>query len=957
VKTKGVRYNSIFVRNAGHLKTLRKQSQEEDDPAFFTAMASSGYIANMPMLCAIETQHVCVSKNQAVPFSFVGHYVSMFPWLCSLSKLCIDRSSPTIVENPASPPTPPRNICEESTKAEAARDTKKRQADNMRHKMENMRLAKRTKEGEIALRRQLFPEDFSEPEGSDIFSVPDSTVMLHAMKRMDEGWKKIKVIECSGSSHQRITRYHEVWKACDNLDPARFSLTEKLKNQEERFKFHCDNMKPGRRFCEPLTKLDIKDTVAKIVGSGNSQLLNTQIDAFTNAVLPNLANEHAGKNLNTLAGAKLLFQRSEAAVRRLIHNIIPVYKENAKKHVQSRTDARNNPVGAFSFVAMFPQLVRNVHISNVVCIDTVSTELFGEANKGVWMTQEVSDDLKMRRQAPKASDSGGQYRSFKISLAIAKGQEALVNAVGIVADHEIPCIERVNITPNIDIIFSPYCAKDESDAAPAAGAGGIARDSATDSLSKRLAGAMYDCHIPRILQRRIRMQDWAQANGHVEPALFRYVRVLQDGDSGPLKIIMECLALNNRLHAVLFGKLPNGQTNNCQTNDMAAIHPIIHSAKNGYSSPSFKTMSEERVQSAVVMYPGLKKALEKLESYGGMSRNGKMSYRYAIAFLPSLLARAVTPAIVNDAFELAGYDPYDPAKMMHNMWSTFKELSEAEAREALRIAEGPLREISEQRGLIWAEEVVSAIQESDVLGPVIELPQIPEHSELKRWNMQSTMDLSHDEVQQLHDARIAAAENAQRVQAAADADAEESKRRLFLRFAECEQSRDVEAVTGKITIKCKCGGKWSNGISGFKNHEDGARHKLQFPHDSWEGLYSAAANRADQPMLVENVGAGAASDFLGNLAEVDDSQAEGVQEELAYFNAGGYAGYMNALERAELAEYFATGNVDSNQLEENGSCAVDMMPSQGVLPAPSVRRPIGFGLTIPEGWFSADQRA
>jgi hypothetical protein len=279
-------------------------------------------------------------------------------------------------------------------------------------------------------------------------------------------------------------------------------------------------MKPGRKFCEPLTKLAIKDTVAKIVGAGNSELLNTQIDAFTNAVLPNLEKEHAAKNLNTLAGAKLIFQRSESAVRRLIHNIIPVFKENVKKHVQSRTDARNNPVGAFSFVAMFPQLVRDVHISNLVCIDTVSTELFGEANKGVWMTQEVSDDLQKRRQAPKASDSGGQYRSFKISLAIAKGQEALVNAVGIVADHEIPCIERVNITPNIDIIFSPYCAKDESETAPAAGAGGVARDSATNSLSQRLAAAMYECHIPRMLQRRDRMQNWAQANGNVEPGLF-----------------------------------------------------------------------------------------------------------------------------------------------------------------------------------------------------------------------------------------------------------------------------------------------------------------------------------------------------------------------------------------------------------------------------------------------------
>jgi hypothetical protein len=319
--------------------------------------------------------------------------------------------------------------------------------------------------------------------------------------------------------------------------------------------------------------------------------------------------------------------------------------------------------------------------------------------------------------------------------------------------------------------------------------------------------------------------------------------------------------------------------------------------------------------------------------------------------LPFLLARAVTPAIVDDAFEVAGYDPSDPAKMMYNMWSTFKELSEAEAREALRTAEGPLRQISERRGVIWAEEVVSAIQESVVLGPVLELPLIPEHSELKRWNVQSTMDLSHNEVQELHDARIAAAESAQRAQAAANADADESERRLFLRFAECEQSRDVEAVTGKITFKCKCGGKWSNGIAGFKGHEDGGRHKQLFPVDSWEGLYSAAANNADQPQpgLVvergaENAGARAADQALEaeGLAEIDGVGAEDDENGLFYVNAGGFAGCMNAQEMAEMAE------------QSEHSDRIDAaLPSQVARHASSIRPPIGFGLNIPDGWFAS----
>jgi hypothetical protein len=608
-------------------------------------------------------------------------------------------------------------------------------------------------------------------------------------------------------------------------------------------------MKPGRQLCKPLTRLDIKQSVAAIVASGNAQLLGTQIDAFAHAILPNLAKEHAAKGLNVLAGADHIFQKSNSAIARAIHDLIPVHKDSVKKHVQSRTDARNNPVGAFTFVAMFPQLMKNVHISNVVCIDTVSTELFGEANKGAWVTQEVSDDMKARRAAPKASDSGGQYRGFKLSLAMAKGPEALVNCCGIVADHEIPSIEKVNIAPTIDIIFSPYCAKDEE-------RNGIANE-ANVTLSKRLADCMYGCHIPRTIQRRNRMMEWAQSNGGVNPDIFKFCRILQDGDSGPLKRIMECFALNQRQQNLLFGKLPNAQTDNCQINDMGASHTIIHSAKLGYSSPSFKSMNEERVQAAIKMYPGMKVALDKLESFGGMSRTGKLSYRYAIAFLPTLLERAVTPVIVNDAFRVAGYDPYDPAKMMHNMWTTFGSLTEAEGKAALAIAEGPLRAIGEQRGVIWPKEVLAAIEADPTLGPVIQLPDIPEDFELRRWNMQSTMDLSHDEVQALHDARIAAAAVEQQEQAVADADAEEIRRKATLRFQECELSHVVDATTHKITHKCKCGGKWTNGMTGFKNHEDGKNHKQHFPPDGWEALYSAppaaqppAAQPLEQPEIL-----------------------------------------------------------------------------------------------------------
>ena len=711
----------------------------------------------------------------------------------------------------------------------------------------NMRDAKKAKSAAAAVQDQKDVELFGKDDDASI-QKSDGQIMLQCMKRLDEGWTKVKLSIVSGKTRETLKNYHEVWKTCADLDPVRFSADEVQKNKVERFLFHCEHMKPGRQYCNPLTRLDIKDSVAKIVESGHSEKLHTQTDAYTNAILPNLMKERKAGNLNVLAGAETIFQRSAAAISRFIHAAIPVKKDNVKKHVQSRTDARDNPVGAFTWIAMFPQMIRNVHISNLICIDAVSTELFGEVNKGCWMTQEAANELKTRRHAPKASDSGGQYRSFKLNIAMAKGPQSLVNCAGIVADHAIDSIVRVNVTESCDIIFSPYSAKDEEEHA-GNGAANIAPE--TDSLSTRLADCIYQAHLPRIIQRRDRMQEWARSNGNVNPELFQFVRVLQDGDAGPLKKIMQCFALTNRQHNLLFGKLPNAQTDNIQINDLAATHTIIHSAKDGFSSPSFKNMTEERVQAAIRMYPGLQAALDKLESYQGMSRSGKLSYRYAIAFLPSLLERAVTPAIVNDAFRVAGYDPYDPAKMMHNMWTTFKSLSEAEAKAALAIAEGPLRAIGEQRGVIWPKEVLAKIAEDPTLGPVIELPDIPADWEMRRWNMQATMDLSHEQVQALHDARIAAADNVERERVIAASDKAELARRDKLRYDECCMSRVQNEQTYKTTCSCKCGGKWSNDITGFKSHETSGKHEKMFPLASWASFYAAHPAAAAEAVVAQ----------------------------------------------------------------------------------------------------------
>jgi hypothetical protein len=96
---------------------------------------------------------------------------------------------------------------------------------------------------------------------------------------------------------------------------------------------------------------------------------------------------------------------------------------------------------------------------------------------------------------------------------------------------------------------------------------------------------------------------------------------------------------------------------------------------------------------------------------------------------------------------------------------------------------------------------------------------------------------------------------------------------------------------------------------------------------------------------------------LGDLAVIggaEAEEAEDVVEDMSYVNAGGVAGFTaDAQEIAEFSEL-------AEMLEQNerlNPIFVADLPSEVALPASSIRPPIGFGLIIPDGWFSADQRA
>jgi hypothetical protein len=89
----------------------------------------------------------------------------------------------------------------------------------------------------------------------------------------------------------------------------------------------------------------------------------------------------------------------------------------------------------------------------------------------------------------------------------------------------------------------------------------------------------------------------------------------------------------------------------------------------------------------------------------------------------------------------------------------------------------------------------------------------------------------------------------------------------------------------------------------------------------------------------------------GGLAAIDGAEAEDGETGLTYVNAGGIAGYLDAGEMAEIAE-------ESERLNQICGKKIDAaLHSEVALPAPSIRHPIGRGLTIPVGWFTAEQLA
>jgi hypothetical protein len=563
----------------------------------------------------------------------------------------------------------------------------------------------------------------------------------------------------------------------------------------------------------------------------------------------------------------------------VVKAVLPCVTGQTKKSIKSRLAAKKSPFGGMSFVAMFPQLVAGIAQENWYFIDSVPVVLFDPSHlqKRAYMTKAVKEDLKETRAAPKAKDADGQKRGMKVNVNMAWGPESLVGGTAIICDHAIPEIKKFAINTYTDVIFAPYCPADEMDEAAKA---------AAESLDARINFTLYaECVLPKVRGRIVRLMDWARSNG-LDAELYRACRLFQDGEGGPLHNIIHHFAAQFKEAQTLFVKLPNGLTAEVQIGDRSGAHPAIHKA---YESDAFKSMTDATVDEIVRCTPGLKAALDYLK-VSGISTPGQITYKRALAYLPEVLQRCVTLAVVADSMRNSGYAPFDPSIMMNNMWNQFKLLSKVEADEVINISQTSIRAITEQRGIVYPKECMDALQAPVILNETIEFPEIREKFEDLAWGRQLTVDLSHSYISQevRHRAeRAAQAAIARREAALSKA---EILKRDTLRFNHCSESRKV-LENQNTEHRCRCGGKWSNGLPGFKAHEKNNKtHVLKFPDEYWH--YDS------EPAVVIPGGAGGADQSSEGI-DVNNG-TEAADPAMSYVNVHGIAGYMTSDEMAEL---------------------------------------------------------
>jgi hypothetical protein len=516
------------------------------------------------------------------------------------------------------------------------------------------------------------------------------------------------------------------------------------------------------------------------------------------------------------------------------------------KGIQARQNAAKNPLGGLSLAAGWPTLINslNIHPKSIVFCDAMahlanhSTHRLGYVKgklpKG---TKQLMRDEGWTCVFDRA-DAAAE-RCFSIDVAMAYDSANLLWTVHIY-DITIKEIKIVKVSKFGTVMFQPYsqASLNALDAALVAGPPPASADP-PESLAKQVADEWTaKILIPVLRQYRSDLQANAAACG-VDPNVYKNMLLVIDGESTHLNAVLDHWVERLAGEGFYFAKGPASLSGKYAIPDVGKNFPKMHA---DYID-GMNSATDAHINACIFAEPGLKNAIEVLMRTA-MSAQHKETFRRLLALTPSLVASAVTPGIVNKAFNDAALWPVNDVKILQRCWPDFKMLPDSQATALMACVRGPLSNLFRETGMFEPSRL-TAIVNADV--PQVQFPdrQIQDEAVLNRHGF---MLLSHEFVRDKYEQRIFddAASRMQNILVRESKELIEKK--LLARMEACIAVHPSKET--KYKFKCKCGKFFSQ--SGFSGHEKVKAHANMFGLRDWTTEYSAAG-----------IGAGAAADAPG----------------------------------------------------------------------------------------------
>jgi hypothetical protein len=700
------------------------------------------------------------------------------------------------------------------------------------------------------------------PISQDEFQQDELWEQLITATVLCENESQNEVSAITGFNRRTLVKYSGIFKQCGSeVDAARFSNQEREKKQEEAFKFHVEQtFKPGPRTggLDPNVILEARRLNDEFVDLGDGGSISTQRLAESNCIIPAIMSKRAEENMNTLVRPKPF---SQTVLTRLMQLVCPVKKPLTKTANGHEEDCRVNALGAFTEVALLPVALEGVHPSLIISQDSCSMYLGDDVPDHCWITADMADAVLRANRAIK-TDGAVQRRTYRLHAGIAPGMAPMVFVQGIICDREITQIISFEIMNRVRIVFSPYSAESEQNAVDPGDENTELFVTFEKSLARRVAGHIIEKCVEDSQSYRQSLRDDAQRmlGSSYNPETYRKLQFLFDGESGPLTEVLETYGEEYESESMSWFKHSTKHSKTVQPNDLApGMHP---GWKRAVRSDEFLKFDSEQVKKQIMMYPGMKPALDFLQKQR-MSPASKHMFEKAIAYTPFLLSKHITVNVVQKAFSDAKIHPLNEAEMFATMYSPFSKLSQLEALECLRIAQGPLREIGGSRfprGIIWASEVQRCVAESDIINGIVNVSTTTNLDEAT-LNRQGAIWLTR-EIRELH---VERRDTALFQVALVQLDAQDKKRKEMegtARLKHCVRSHDFNQSTMTMTYTCRCGGTWVDGFKGFLAHEKLKQHSRYFQTCNWADVYERSN--------AEDVNAVAAAPLDPQRLQLDD---------------------------------------------------------------------------------------